>query len=82
MLPLKEHAPLVSEQGAIGLQIVLDSLTGLLVLLLEFNHLMEKFPKPRQSKVGSPPCREKTTTSPILSLDVLLECGFQNYRHR
>ena len=73
---LEERAPLVVEQRAVGLEIVLDALVGLLVFLLELDHLVEEL-EPEQRRLATLPGEDHFVA--VLAFDVLLDVGLENF---
>jgi len=73
---LQESAPLVIQERSIGLQVVFDSLIGLLVPLLQLNHLAKEV-QPEQSRLA--PLPGKNNFAAILTLDVLADVGFKDF---
>ncbi len=72
---LEEQSPLVVEQRAVGLEIVLDALVRLLVLLFELDHFVEEL-KSEQGRFASLPGEDNFIA--VLAFYVLLDVGFEN----
>ena len=72
---LEKGAPFVVEQCAVGLQIVLDALAGLLVLLFQFDDFVEEL-EPEQRRFAALPGEDDFVA--VLAFDVLADVGLED----
>ncbi len=73
---LEERAPFVIEERAVGLQIVFDSLVGLLVFLLQLDDLAEKVQSQEGWFTALP---GKDHFAAVLPLDVLADMSLEDF---
>jgi hypothetical protein len=73
---LEKCAPLVVEERAVGLKIVLDALAGLFVFLFQLDYFLKKL-QAQQGGLAALPGKDDFAA--ILSFDVLADVGFQDF---